>query len=183
MQYDKALLTSWTDLNLQLLDHKLFDALLQQASQISRKRCAHNLHQSLTENAQRVVIAMLPGSYVQPHLHQAPQPYELCIVLQGSVDMLLFAANGELTERLTLAAGSSQSAVELAAGQYHSLIAAEPGAVFIEIKQGPFEPAAPRYFADWAPAEQDASASDFYQWMVSAQPGESFSQSHQKSEL
>ncbi len=168
---------------MQLLDHKLFDALLQQASQTSRKRCAHNLHQSLAENAQRVVIAMLPGSYVQPHLHQEPQPYELCLVLQGSVDMLLFDAGGQLTMRLTLAAGSAQSAVEVSAGQYHSLIAAEPGVVFIEIKQGPFDPAAPRYFADWAPAEQDAGAHDFYQWMVRAQPGEFFSQSHLKSEL
>jgi len=183
LQYDKPLSSSWTDLNLQLLDHKLFDALLQQASQTSRKRCAHNLHQSLAENAQRVVIAMLPGSYVQPHLHQEPQPYELCLVLQGSVDMLLFDAVGQLTERLTLAAGTAQSAVELSAGQFHSLIAADPGAVFIEIKQGPFDPAAPRYFADWAPAEQDASAHDFYQWMVSAQPGEFFSKSHLKSEL
>ncbi len=159
---------------MQLLDHVLFDSLLQQASQMSRKRCAYNLHQSLNENAQRVVIAMQPGSYVRPHLHQEPQPYELCIVLQGCIDMLLFDEQGHLLQRLKLAAGSTQCAVELTAGQYHSLVVTEAGAVFIEVKQGPFDPAAPRYFADWAPDEQDADASHYYQWMLTAKVGESF---------
>jgi cupin fold WbuC family metalloprotein len=159
---------------LQLLDAALFERLLQQASQTPRLRCAYNLHQALNDNAQRVVIAMQPGSYVRPHLHQQPQPFELCILLQGSLDMLLFDLAGRVTQRITLSAGSSLPALEISAGQYHSLVVTAPGAVFIEIKQGPFDPAAPRYFANWAPEEQDAAADLFYQWMLKAQPGQSF---------
>lgn len=159
---------------MQLLDAALFSRLLQQASETPRLRCAYNLHQSHSENAQRVVIAMQPGSYVRPHLHQQPQPFELCILLQGSLDMLLFDVDGTVTQRITLSAGASVPALEIGAGQYHSLVATAPGAVFIEIKQGPFDPAAPRYFADWAPEEHTAAAEPFYQWLLQAQPGQSF---------
>lgn len=159
---------------LRLLDQSLFDSLLEKASELDRKRCALNLHTSFEEHVQRVVIAMHSSSYVRPHLHQAPQPFELFIVLKGEVDVLLFDDMGHLLARHALVAGSSTCGIEISQGQYHSLVAKMSGVVFLEVKQGPFHIDAPRYYAEWAPSEGDAMAQFYLEWLSCAEVGQRF---------
>jgi hypothetical protein len=50
-------------------------------------------------------------------------------------------------------------------------MAGTDGAAFLEIKEGPYDPATAIEFVPWAPAEGDASVPAFQQWLRAAQPG------------
>lgn len=155
-----------------LLDQSLFNALLEAAAQSPRRRAFKNLHQDFAEPVQRVVIAIQPDSYVPPHRHVEAHQWELFVVLAGSIDFCQFDDAGLLTARNTLTAGSALTGLELAAGVWHSIVAASGGAVFLEVKQGPFDPAQPRFFAPFAPAEQDMQAGAYLAWLSTAKPGD-----------
>lgn len=155
-----------------LLDQSLFNALLEAAAQSPRRRAFKNLHQDFAEPVQRVVIAIQPDSYVPPHRHVEAHQWELFVVLAGSIDFCQFDDAGLLTARNTLTAGSVLTGLELAAGVWHSIVAASGGAVFLEVKQGPFDPAQPRFFAPFAPAEQDMQAGAYLAWLSTAKPGD-----------
>ncbi len=154
-----------------LLDQSLFSALLDAAAQSTRRRAFKNLHQDFAEAVQRVVIAIQPDSYVPPHRHVEAHQWELFVVLAGSIDLCQFDDAGQLTARNTLVAGSAMTGLELAPGVWHSIIAASGGAVFLEVKQGPFDPAQPRFFAPFAPTEQDTEAGTYLAWLRTALPG------------
>ncbi len=156
------------------IDQSLMQGLLREAASSQRLRTFLNLHQSYTEPVQRVLIAMLAQSYVVPHQHKDVGQFELFLVLHGSLDLIRFDDSGAVIARETIGAGMQRVGVELAPGTWHSLIAHDAGVVFLEIKAGPFEPTAPRYFAEFAPAEQSAWAKDYQQWLQRAQVGERF---------
>jgi len=155
-----------------LLDQSLFTELLAAAAQQPRRRTFLNLHQDFAEPVQRVVIAIQPGSYVPPHRHIESQQWELFVMLAGCVDFLQFDDSGRVTARWPLQAGSSFSGLELAPGQWHTIVAPAQGAVFLEVKQGPFDPAQPRHFAPFAPTEQDLQAAFYQQWLCAATVGD-----------
>lgn len=155
-----------------VLDQQLFATLLTNAAQNPRLRCAYTLHQSYAEPVQRMVVAMQPDSYVQPHQHTEPAQWELFVMLQGQVDFLLFSPAGQLLQKHRLAAGQSCAGLELAPGQFHSVVAVDGPAIFLEVKQGPFDPAAPRSYGQFAPAETDPHAGIFLQQMRQAQVGD-----------
>jgi cupin fold WbuC family metalloprotein len=165
------------------IDQTLMQSLLRQAASSPRLRAFLNLHQSFSEPVQRVLIAMLGQSYVVPHQHPNVGQFELFLVLQGSLDLLQFDASGTIVSRQRLGSGQQQVGAELTPGVWHTLVAHGDGAVFLEIKAGPFDPAAPRCFADFAPAEQSAWAKDYQQWLQHAQVGERFEIEHTALEL
>jgi len=164
-----------------LLDQSLFTELLHAAAQSPRRRAFMNLHKDFAESVQRVVIAIQPDSYVPPHRHMDAQQWELFVVLAGSVDFFQFDDAGRVTSRRTLAAGSTLVGLELAPGQWHSIVAAGEGAVFLEVKQGPFDPSQPRHFAAFAPAEQDAGSGAYLNWLRSANAGDVSPESQESS--
>ena len=174
MQYDRPPYSPQSDRIFagMLLDQALFTELLATAAQQPRRRTFLNLHQNFAEPVQRVVIAMQPDSYVPPHRHTESQQWELFVMLAGAVDFLQFDDAGTVTARWQLSAGSALTGLELAPGQWHTVVARAPGAVFLEVKQGPFDPAQPRHFAPFAPTEQDAQASFFQQWLCAATVGD-----------
>ncbi len=155
-----------------LLDQSLFNALLDAAAQSPRRRAFKNLHQDFAEPVQRVVIAIQPDSYVPPHRHVGAHQWELFVMLAGSIDFCQFDDAGRLTARQALTAGSVLTGLELAPGAWHSIVAKPGGAVFLEVKQGPFDPAQPRYFAPFAPTEQDIQAGAYLAWLNTALPGD-----------
>jgi hypothetical protein len=46
------------------------------------------------------------------------------------------------------------------------------GGAFLEIKEGPYDPATATEYAAWAPAEGDAAVPEFTAWLRGAQPGD-----------
>ncbi len=155
-----------------LLDQSLFTELLDAAAKSPRRRAFRNLHRDFAEPVQRVLIAIQPDSYVPPHRHVEAQQWELFVVLAGSVDFFQFDEQGRITDRRTLTAGAALVGLELAPGHWHSIVAATEGAVFLEVKQGPFDPSQPRHFAAFAPGEQDAQAAVYLNWLRTATAGD-----------
>jgi cupin fold WbuC family metalloprotein len=51
--------------------------------------------------------------------------------------------------------------VEIPAGDWHTLLALEPGTVWFEVKAGPYAPPAPSEIAPFAPAPEDPDAAGY----------------------
>jgi cupin fold WbuC family metalloprotein len=140
---------------LQRLDQALFDRVAAEARQLPRLRRNHNLHAE-PDAVQRFLNVLQLGTYVRPHRHLRDHPgtgFECFVVLQGRIGLLLFDAEGELGSLERLEAAGPLRGIELAEGQFHSLVALEPDTVMLEIKQGPYVPAADKDFLSRFPAE------------------------------
>lgn len=127
------------------------DDLARQAVLSPRGRAHLNVHDSPADLVQRFFVAVEPRSYVRPHRHHTRA--ELVTVLRGRFDLLIFDDNGALTDRHTAGEGTGLLAFETPANTWHTLISAAPGSLFLEVKQGPYDPATAVEFAPWAPAE------------------------------
>jgi cupin fold WbuC family metalloprotein len=137
-----------------------------------RLRTNHNLHEGPQAAVQRLVVKLRRGTYIRPHRHR--ERWELGIVLQGRMDLVLFDDAGALIERLTLTPERDNLAVELPAMTWHSYLCASPAATFLEVKEGPYDAATSSEFAPWAPVEGDPSAGECLKWMEMAQAGEKY---------
>jgi len=75
--------------------------LMRQAEQSPRKRAIFRLHEH-EEPVQRMVNAMLPGTYVTPHKHENPDKVELFSILVGRIACLRYSETGEVAEVIVL---------------------------------------------------------------------------------
>jgi len=80
-------------------------------------------------------------------------------------------AAGRVTARY--AVGTANMAYETPAATWHTVIVAVDGAAFLEVKQGPHDPATMSEFAAWASVEGDPAVAHFQQWLRTGSPGES----------
>lgn len=144
-----------------LLDSVLLAPLVGSACAAPRRRKNLNLHATPDEPAQRFFNAMEPDSYVRPHRHLDAGKAETLLVVRGSVGVFEFDDDGGVIRATRLSAGGDAFGVHVPLGVWHSLVALEPGTVFLEVKGGPYVPFAPEDFASWAPAEGDAAAADY----------------------
>ncbi len=154
------------------IDTKLLDDLTASAAASPRKRAHHNLHAALTDPVQRLCVAIEPGTYVRPHRHADPLTWEVFLMLRGSVAFLSFDDSGRVIERIILAAGGPDHAVEIPAGTWHAIASLEPGSIFFEVKQGPYKAPLTENSAAWAPAEGDPECVRFEAWFRTAQIGD-----------
>lgn len=136
-----------------------------------RLRTNHNLHEGPQAAIQRLAIKLRRGTYIRPHRH--PQRWELGLVLQGRMELVLFDDGGALAERVTMTPIQGTLALELPAGIWHSYVCVSDAATFFEVKEGPYDPALSE-FAPWAPAEGDAGAAAYLDWMAAAAAGTGF---------
>ncbi|NBC82133.1 MAG: cupin fold metalloprotein, WbuC family [Bacteroidetes bacterium] len=127
-----------------------------QAQASPRKRMNYNFHEHYSDTLQRMINAMEPGTYVQPHKHEAPDKREAFVVLTGKVVVVEFDPEGNITDHIVLSSINGALGVEIAAKTYHMVIALEPGSAVYELKDGPYTPVDDKNFAPWAPAEGEA---------------------------
>jgi cupin fold WbuC family metalloprotein len=137
-----------------------------------RLRTNHNLHEGPQAAIQRLAVKLRRGTYIRPHRH--PQRWELGLVLQGRMDLVLFDDSGALTERVTMTPVQGTLAMELPAGTWHSYVCVSDAATFFEVKEGPYDPALSE-FAPWSPAEGAADAAKYLEWMAAAAVATRFS--------
>lgn len=153
--------------HLKRIDQTLFDAVAAQALEAPRRRRNHNLHQEC-ELVQRFLNVLQPGTYVRPHRHlreQAGSGFECFLVLQGAIGVLLLDEAGEVISRQRLEASGPLRGIELAEGQFHTLVALSPDAVMFELKQGPYQPTTDKDFLTCFPAEgTPAAAAQEQRW-------------------
>jgi len=115
-----------------------FESLFQDAVLSTRKRTHLNLHSSFDDKVQRLYIAMLKGSYVEPHYHELPQQWEMFFVLQGVIRLVLYNVDGSVKDSLLLGDGYDIQSMELQPNDIHSVECISDQALMLEIKEGPF---------------------------------------------
>ena len=133
-----------------VIDSLLLDKLTAQAKESLRLRMNLDLRNSDGDSSQRMLNAIEPGSVVPIHRHQKTS--ETMVVLRGRVVEEYYSSEGALEASFELAAGGdarSESgmpvgcALNIPAGQWHTLRALESGTVILEMKDGAYEPISP----------------------------------------
>ena len=133
-----------------VIDTLLLDKLTAQAKESPRLRMNLDLRNSDGDSSQRMLNAIEPGSVVPIHRHQKTS--ETMVVLRGRVVEEYYSSEGALEASYELAAvGDARSesgmtvacALNIPAGQWHTLRALESGTVILEMKDGAYEPISP----------------------------------------
>ena len=155
---------------MKLISHGLLDELAARAAASPRARAHHNIHESPADLVQRFFVVAQRNTYFRPHRHLTKS--ELAMVLRGRVHVLIFDETGTVTARHSVGEHTNSMGYETPTGTWHTLIADTDGSAFFEVKQGPYDPATAAEFATWAPAEGDAAAPQFLEWLRTAQPGD-----------
>jgi cupin fold WbuC family metalloprotein len=148
---------------MKIIDKNLLGELCLQAKNSDRLRKNFNLHEKLSDTLQRLLNAMQPGTYIQPHKHENPDKREAFVVLQGRLVVVCYDNMGHITEHCVLDASLGNFAAEIPARTWHSLIILKPDTVVFEVKDGPYEPISDKNFAPWAPKEGDADCPAYIQ--------------------
>lgn len=137
-----------------------------EAQKSERKRKNYNYHQSFDDPINRMLNAIEPGSYVQPHKHEKPDKREVFLLLKGKLAVLFFDNNGSISEHVILD-NNENFGVEIPPSVWHSIIALTPGTVVYEIKDGPYSISEDKNFASWAPKEGEKGCGVYLQKLTS----------------
>ena len=159
---------------MKLFTDTLLDELAAKANASPRLRAHQNIHQSASDLVQRFFVAANRDSYFRPHRHLAKS--ELAVALRGSFELLTFDETGRVLDRYVIGEGSGNIAYEATVGTWHTLLALTDGCAFVEVKEGPYDPATAVDFAHWAPPEGDTRVARFQQWLRTAQRGTIYSE-------
>ena len=133
------------------IDNILLDELTAQAQASPRLRMNLDLRNSSTDSSQRMLNAIEPGSVVPIHRHQKTS--ETVVVLRGRVVEEYYSSEGVVEASFELRPfGDARSesgmtetacALNIPAGQWHTIRALESGTVILEMKDGAYEPVSP----------------------------------------
>jgi cupin fold WbuC family metalloprotein len=145
----------------QIIDRDFLEQVSSQAKASPRRRRNHNFHVSESDTCNRLLNAIEPDSYIQPHCHHEATKDETLIVVRGRLGVIFFDERGAVTATAVLAPAGESVGVNIPHGMYHTLVALEPDSVFFEAKAGPYVPLTSREKAPWAPAEGELSASTY----------------------
>jgi cupin fold WbuC family metalloprotein len=144
-----------------LIDHALLEQVSHEAQAAPRLRKNRNFHAHPDERAHRLLNAIEPGSYIQPHRHLDPAKDETFVVVRGSVGLICFDDAGKVTRSVAMQPGGEVIGANIRHGTFHTLVSLAAGSIFLETKAGPYVPIAAAERAPWAPAEGTADAQPF----------------------
>ena len=147
--------------SVQIINRELLEKVSSLARESPRRRRNYNFHETESDACHRLLNAIEPDSYIQPHCHREVTKDETLIVVRGRLGVIFFDEHGAVTAAATLAPASESVGVNIPHGVYHTLVALESGSVFFEAKAGPFAPLTPGEKASWAPVEGDAQAASY----------------------
>ena len=122
-----------------VINQALLDKLTEEAKASPRLRMNLDLRNSADDQSQRMLNAIEPGSPLPIHRHRHTSETVVC--LRGR---LVWEFYDELericTERIELSPNGQVVALNIPAGQWHTVRALESGSVILEMKDGPYEP-------------------------------------------
>lgn len=150
-------------MGMKLLDSALMTNLSRQAAASPRLRQHHNLHDSLDETCQRLLIAMEPKAYIRPHRHLLVPKPECLLGLRGRMALVLFADEGEVQQVKIFGPREPILGIDIPAGVWHTVVCLETGSVLFETKPGPYKPDATKEQAPWAPEEGTPEVASYLQ--------------------
>ena len=117
----------------------LLDDITAKAKESPRLRMNLDLRDSAEDSSQRMLNAIEPGSPLPIHRHQNTSETVIC--LRGRlVEEFYDELERICTERIELSPGGPIVALNIPAGQWHTVQALESGTVILEMKNGKYEP-------------------------------------------
>ena len=148
-----------------VINQTLLDKLTEEAKASPRLRMNYDLRNSTEDQSQRMLNAIEPGSPLPIHRHRHTSETVVCLrgrlvweyyqEVQGSStseatkSMTRFKVQGvqepkaELVETIELSPNGPVVALNIPAGQWHTVRALESGSVILEMKEGAYEPIGP----------------------------------------
>ena len=125
------------------ITQSILDSLTAQAKASPRLRMNLDLRDSSEDTSQRMLNAIEPGSEVPIHRHQKTSETVVCLrgrLIEEYYDDL----DRICTEAIELSSNGPVVALNIPAGQWHTVRALESGTVILEVKDGPYEPLSPK---------------------------------------
>ena len=122
-----------------VINQSLLNQLTEQAKASPRLRMNYDLRNSEDDGSQRMLNAIEPGSPERIHRHQHTSETVVCIrgrVVEEFYDEL----ERICTESIVLTPNGPNVAINIPAGQWHSIRAVESGSVVLAVKDGKYEP-------------------------------------------
>jgi cupin fold WbuC family metalloprotein len=145
----------------EFISQQILDQLLLQAKQAPRLRKNYNFHTSDVDICHRLLNALEPDSYIQPHRHSDINKDETLAVIRGKMGLIIFDNDGTIEEKVLLEPSGNVMMVNIPHGMFHTLISLDGPSVFFESKAGPFIPLTHDEKAHWAPKEGDEASTEY----------------------
>ena len=124
------------------IDDRLLDSLTEQAKVSERLRMNMDLRNSPADTSQRMLNAIEPGAEVPIHRHCTTS--ETVVVLRGRlIEEFYDDLECRCTDAIELSADGPVRALNIPAGQWHTVRVLESGTVIMEVKDGPYIPTSP----------------------------------------
>ena len=117
----------------------ILDDLTAKAKASPRRRMNMDMRNGIDDQSQRMLNAIEPDSVVPIHRHQKSSETVVCLrgrVVEEYYDEL----ERTCTEAIELSPNGPVVALNIPAGQWHTLRSLESGSVILEMKDGKFEP-------------------------------------------
>ena len=126
----------------------------------ARKRARLCAHPGPDDPLHEMLIVLDRGTYVRPHRHAGKS--ESFHVIEGELDVVLFAADGTIRDVVRMGPYSSGRAFyyRLMESCFHTVMVRTPYALFHETTNGPYNPAEVE-FAAWSPPEGEPGVPAF----------------------
>lgn len=148
-----------------IIDSEMLDALGAEAAASPRRRKNRNFHLSEASPCNRLLNAIEPDSYIQPHRHLDPEKSESLILLRGKLGVLFFNEEGSVVMKGILDPAMGRYGIDVPHGIIHSMVSLLPGTVFFEAKAGPYVPITDAERVKWAPREGESGAPAYLESM------------------
>ena len=124
------------------ITQELLDRLTEEAKASSRLRMNLDLRNSDQDESQRMLNAIEPGSPLPIHRHRNTS--ETIVCLRGRLVEEYYDEQERIcTDTMELRPDGPVVALNIPAGQWHTVKALESGTVILEVKDGPYEPLRP----------------------------------------
>lgn len=121
------------------ISQAVLDKLTAEAKASPRLRMNQDLRNSAEDQSQRMLNAIEPGSPLPIHRHQKTSETVVC--LRGRlVEEFYDDLEQTCTDRIELSPNGPVVALNIPAGQWHTVHALESGTVILEMKNGKYEP-------------------------------------------
>ena len=117
------------------IDKTLISELFDKARASERKRMNYDLRTSASDNSQRMLNALLPGTIVPIHRH--PLSNENVLLICGKLVEVIYDAKGNELERIHLDPTTSNFGCVVPAGAWHTVEVLEPSVIY-EAKDGKY---------------------------------------------
>ena len=122
-----------------IITQAILDDLTAKAKASPRLMMNLDLRDSAEDSSQRMLNAIEPGSPLPIHRHQKSSETVVC--LRGRlVEEYYDELERICTERIELSPNGPVVALNIPAGQWHTVRALESGTVILEVKDGKYEP-------------------------------------------